>query len=53
MDKLEYLRSLAEACRLFLKKGSYNRECPFYTGLETELVRAENFLEEVDRNANL
>lgn len=53
MSELEHLRSLADACRLFLKKGSYNRECPFFASLEVELVRTEDFLEEVDKNADL
>ena len=45
----EHLESLTEAGRGFWSGGLYNAEDHF----ETELVRAEDFLKEIGRNANL
>lgn len=49
---IEHLRSLQESVRQFMKRGSYNKNCPFWSDMETELVRAEDFLEEVVGDAD-
>ena len=50
---VEHLRSLQESVRQFMKRGSYNKNCPFWLDMETKLVRAEDFLEEVVGDADL
>ena len=54
MEKaLEILRSLAEASRDFWEGGAMTNGDSLDEYFETELVRAEDFLEEVERNANI
>ena len=50
---IEHLKSLAEAGRAFWEGGAMIDGGSVEDHFETELVRAEDFLEEVKRNADL
>ena len=50
---LEILKSLTEASRDFWEGGAQTDGGSLDDYFETELVRAEDFLEEVKRNANI